>query len=107
MERIKSTHREVLAILDQNPDARDSDDVLYYYICRQKLLEKGYAVSHMIFSDVWLFLREYGIPPYETVRRTRQKIQQHHPELRANADVQAMREVKEEEYKNYARSINV
>ena len=104
MERIKSTQREVLAILDQNPDARDSDDVLYYYICMQKLLEKGYAVSHMNFSDVWLFLREYGIPPYETVRRARQKLQSKYPELRSSKDVEVLRSEEEAKYEAYARS---
>ena len=39
----------------------------------------------------------------ETVRRTRQKIQAAHPELAGIENVEAMRELREETFRNYAR----
>lgn len=38
-------------------------------------------------------------------RRTRQKLQQHHPELCGCDEVEAYRVVNEERFKNYARGI--
>lgn len=107
MGSIKGVAKEVKDILELYPDTRNGDDLLYYYVCRRKLLENGYGIAHMRFSDVWLFRKEYGLPPFETVRRTRQKIQSEIPELRAKADVEAMRMVKEEEYKAYAKGVGV
>ena len=106
MGYIRRVSEEVLDVLKLYPDTRNSDDLLYYYICRRKLLENGYGIANMHFADVWLFRKEFGIPPFETVRRTRQKIQQTIPELRGDTEVEAMRMVKEEEYRAYARGVN-
>lgn len=96
-----------MAVLESHPETRSSDDLLYYYICEKKLYEKGYGIVHMRFADVWLDRKEYGLPPFETVRRTRQKVQSQHPELRAAADVEAMRMALEDEYRDYARGVGV
>ena len=47
------------------------------------------------------------LPAFETVRRTRQKVQEHHEELRATDSVGAYREVLEEKYREYARRVIV
>ena len=107
MGEIRKVAKDVELFLAVDKKARNSDDYLYSLICQKKLMDQNIDANKIAFADVMKNRKTLGLPPYETVRRTRQKIQQHHPELRANADVQAMREVKEEEFKNYARSINV
>lgn len=107
MESIKGVAREVMAVLDLYPKTRDSDDLLYYHVCKDRLLRKGIVLDQLSFKTVILGRKEYGIPPYETVRRTRQKIQSEYPELRSAADVEAMRMVREEEFKTYARGVGV
>ena len=107
MGSIKGVAKEVKGVLERIPKARNSDDILYYYVCRRMLHEKGFNIDNLNFSSIFLRRKEYGIPPFETVRRSRQKIQSEIPELRANADVEAMREVLEEEYKAYARGVGV
>ncbi len=75
---ISRTHKLVKEILETDPKTRNSDDLLYLDI-----IERSCPLKTTIGS---LFRnREYlGIPPYETVRRTRQKIQAEHPELRGD-----------------------
>lgn len=48
-------------------------------------------------------MKEYNMPAFETVRRTRQKIQHDNPELSGCDDVEAKRMVNEEMFRDYAR----
>ena len=105
MGNIRKVAKDVKLILTVDEKARNSDDYLYSLICRMRLLDLGTDADSIAFVDVMKHRKALGLPPYETVRRARQKIQQHHPDLRANADVEVMREVKEEEFRNYARSV--
>ena len=105
MGRIREVTKDVKLILTVDEKARNSDDYLYSVICRMRLLYNNIDATRISFVDVMSRRKELNLPPYETVRRSRQKIQQHHPELRGNADVEAMRMVKEEEFRNYARSV--
>lgn len=42
--------------------------------------------------DVLVHAKEYGIPPFESVRRSRQRLQEKFPELRGSKEVEAGRE---------------
>lgn len=107
MNNIKGVAKDVKLILEANEKARNSDDYLYSVICQMRLQDKDIDANRIAFTDVMARRKELNLPPFETVRRTRQKIQQHHPNLRADADVEAMRMVREEEFKNYARGVEV
>lgn len=107
MGSIRRISKDVKSILACDKKARNSDDYLYFVICRAKLLERNIDPLKITFLDGIMRREELGLPPFETVRRTRQKIQEHLPGLRANAEVAAMREVKEEEYKAYAKGVEV
>ena len=76
--KAKDLTKIVKRVLQENQDARDSDFRLvcwvYYYI--------NPDVLGMPFSKVMWNHNELNIPPFETVRRTRQKLQHDHPELR-------------------------
>ena len=103
MSELKNVTKIVRSILEEDKQARNSDSVLYLKVLETIAEKKGlnlYAFSVPYFLDNMKF---YGFPPFESVRRTRQKIQQHYPELSADGRVAEMRLVKEEEYRDYAR----
>ena len=107
MESIKDVSRQVKEILTNDKASRNSDDRLYYLVCKEMLAKRGVDIYKITFASALLHRKEHCIPPYETVRRTRQKIQSEYPELRSAADVEAMRMVREEEFKTYARGVGV
>lgn len=84
-------------ILSDFPEARNSDAKLFLtYIVR-------YHNASPLISFEKAMLDE-SFPNYGTVERVRRKIQRLNPELRADADVEAAREIKEEEFREYARA---
>ena len=96
-----------MSFLACDEKARNSDDYLYSAICQTKLLEKGIDADKITFVDVMAIRNELGLPPLETVRRTRQRIQQLNPDQRGNDEVEAMRSVNEEIVKEYVRGVMV
>lgn len=107
MESIKDVSRQVKEILTNDKASRNSDDRLYYLVCKEMLAKRGVDIYKITFASALLHRKEHCIPPFETVRRTRQKVQRNFPELRGSADVEAMRAVKEEVFREYAKGVNV
>ena len=103
MGEIKTTHDLVFEILKTTPKARNSDNYLLYAVYATVGKRHGIDIDHMSVPQFFLHLKEYGFPSPKTVSRARQKIQATHPELTGNDDVEAMRTVREEEFRNYAR----
>ena len=103
MDNIRHTASLVKQALQKYPDARNSDEILYYYVCRKKLEEHNIDIVAINLKDALLLRKEYDLPHFETVRRTRQKIQATIPELAGNAKVNVMRAAKEELFREYAR----
>lgn len=89
----------VEGILKRDEYARNCDTYLYLQVCRKVNPE----VERKKFRDVLEHLTEYGLPPFESVRRSRQKLQASNPALRATERVESMRKELESEYKGYAR----
>lgn len=101
---LKTTTDFVKGILQRCPEARCSDNILYYYVCGIVGKEKGINIEMMSMPTFLLNAKELGFPQFESVRRTRQKLQAEFPELAANASVEAGRMLNEEVFKDYARS---
>lgn len=99
MDELKTTAHIVKSVLINHPAARNSDDMLYYFVCR----EINPQCVDAPFISVILSRKNYGIPGFETVRRTRQKIQAEFPELAATERIKAARKEKEAEYREFAR----
>ena len=98
MERLKHTTAIVKYILEIDEASRNNDNLLYYRVC--EYLNK--EVLGKSFGFVLLSMQSYKIPPFESVRRARQKVQETHPELSSTARIQALRLKQEEVYRSYA-----
>ena len=100
---LKNTTALVKAILEEDERARNSDSFLYLQVLIRLGEGKGLdRVLHYV-SIFLLHMKEYGYPPFETVRRSRQKLQRKFPELRANKEVTDQREDNEKVFREYAR----
>ena len=103
MKNIKNTSDLVKKILEEEPKARNSFSHLYYMIC----LKKNAKVLGMPFAQVIMNLKDLNLPPFESVRRSRQKIQATYPELAATDEVEGYRMVNEAIVRDYARQVKV
>lgn len=99
MDNIRNTAMVVKQILKAVPDTRNSDDLLYIQVC-SRMNEKALT---MPFCQVLGMRKKLGLPPFESVRRARQKIQATHPELAGRTEVEGRRKFNEEIVKEYAR----
>ena len=98
-KELKTTTDLVKHILETVPATRNSDTLLYYRVC-DVIDSKSLGLS---FGYVLLSMNELKLPGFETVRRSRQKIQQTHPELAGDSTVEAYRVMNEEVFREYAR----
>lgn len=103
MKNIKRTSDLVKEILEEYPDARNSDMLLYHHVC-YKLNIKTLG---MPFGQVIMNLKALNLPPFESVRRSRQRVQQLYPELAGSDEVEAERILNESVVKSYARAVNI
>ena len=103
MKIIRKTSDLVKTILEEEPKARNSFSHLYYMIC----LKKNPKVLGMTFAQVLMNMKDLKLPPFESVRRSRQKLQAEYPELAGSDEVEGFRTELEEKYKDYARAVNV
>ena len=99
---LKNTTALVKSILEQDKQCRNSDSFLYLKVLSVIGKQKGIDIDKMSIPYFLLNLHGAGFPGFETVRRTRQKLQQHHPELCACEVVEGFREEKEKEFRAYA-----
>lgn len=94
-KEFKQTRKIVKNILTDYPQTRNSDNALYI-----KVVEAlNPQVNNRPFASVFLNLSELGLPCFETVSRTRRKLQEEFPELQACDAVQDFRTEREEEFR--------
>lgn len=82
----QTTTELVYKILQNHPGARNSDNQLYYLVCSVVGKRNGVDIESMPMPRFFLHMKEFGMPNFETVRRTRQRIQAEHPELAGRGD---------------------
>ena len=94
----------VLEIMQTDTQARNSDHILYLRVLQRVTALTDSPVSPRSMSvDYFLKnIRDLGYPPFESVRRTRQKVQRDHPELKAVDKVKNSRSENEKEYRAYS-----
>lgn len=92
----------VKQILKQDERARNSDSFLYFRVLGVLALEKGIDMNRIPVPLFLLNMAEWGFPPFESVRRTRQKLQATFPELSADEAVEEFRAENETEFRAFA-----
>ena len=102
MNDLKNTTALVRSILEQDKQCRSSDSLLYLKVLTEVGKKRGVDIEKMSIPYFLLNLHGAGFPGFETVRRTRQKLQQHHPELAACERVEGFRAEREKEFRAYA-----
>lgn len=102
---LKRTTDIVKKLLIDKPECRNSDNILYYNVLKYVGQKNGVDIEKMSIPTFLLRMKDYGFPGFETVRRSRQKMQADFPELSATDEVEGYRNLKEQEYRNYAREV--
>ncbi len=99
MDSLKTIEGKVRAVLQENEDARNDDMVLYLALCNACLKDAG----AMPLAQIMTKHRELGLPSFESVGRTRRKLQERHPELLGSVRKQKIRAAGEKAYRKYAK----
>ena len=100
---LKNTTALVKSILEQDKQCRNSDSFLYLKVLSVTAKQKGIDLEKMTVPYFLLNLHGAGLPPFESVRRARQKIQEHNPHLAACKAVEGFRAENESAFREYAR----
>jgi hypothetical protein len=100
---LKNTKALVKHILEEDQKARNSDSYLYLKVIEHIADHKGFNLWELTVPYFLKYMTDYGFPPFESVRRTRQKLQAEYPELSANRKVAAQRAENEEAFRDFAR----
>ena len=100
---LKNTKTIVKTILEEDPRARNSDSHLYLKVIEHISEQLGYDIWNFKVPYFLEYMTVYGFPAFETVRRTRQKLQAEYPELSANRKVAAHRAENEAAFREFAR----
>lgn len=99
MKQLNGVKALVKNILEEDEQTRNSDSFLYF-----RMLERiDKAILTVPVHDFLLGMGALGIPPFESVRRARQKVQAECPWLAACDTVKEFRAENEEEYVDFAR----
>ena len=99
IRNLKTIEKKVRAVLEKNEDARNDDMVLYLALCNACLKDAG----AMPLAEIMTQHKYLGLPSFESVSRTRRKLQAQHPELAGSHPVQKMRATGEKAYRRYAK----
>lgn len=98
MSKLRRIEPIVRQVLEENEAAR-KDDFLLVAEVYSKLVPES---ANMPFGVVMLGHKSLNLPYFETIRRTRQKLQASNEELRPSQEVQDARYNETKEYIDYA-----
>ena len=99
MRYLKTIERKVRTILAKNEDARNDDMVLYLVLCNACLKDAG----ALPLAEIMTQYKYLGLPSFESVSRTRRKLQARYPELAGSRPVRKKRSPGEHDYRRYAK----
>lgn len=103
MDELTSTSSLVMFFLINDKYSRNSDNYLFYLVVKEILERKEIDVDEIGFKELFLSLKEYGLPQFETVGRIRRKLQQDHPELSGCENVEMQRLLSQEAFNEFVR----
>lgn len=103
MQDLKTTKALVTVILEQDEKARNSDSHLYFRVINTIAAKRNIDLTNIPVIDFLLNLNQSPFPPFESVRRSRQKVQHECPWLAASPEVEEFRAENEHEFREFAR----
>lgn len=92
----------VRAVMICDFETRNNNDRLVMAVYQQYAFEMGINLDDKSFHSVMLHRKEWRFPSYESITRARRKLQEQDESLRSDDNIQAMRELREEEYREWA-----
>lgn len=99
METLNKMKDRVTYLLERHPELRDDDWLL---ICA--VYNTYYGVEHGdSFIDVMIGHDELGLPSFETIRRTRQKVQEERMDLESSRHKKRDRQMAFDDYYRFAK----
>lgn len=99
MKELKTIESVVRAALEKHEETRDDDMLLYLKVCNAFKRNVDMAT----FSEVMTRYKFLGLPNFESVGRTRRKLQANNPDLMGTARIQQLRAKREQTFKKYAK----
>lgn len=99
MRNLKTIEGKVKSILEKDEEARNDDMTLYLKVCNACLKGTG----AMPLAEIMTQHKYLGLPSFESVSRTRRKLQAKYPELTGNHQAQRLRATGEKAYRKYAK----
>lgn len=102
MDELNNTSALVMNFLINDKHSRNSDNYLFYLVAKKILGSKGIDIDTIGFKYLFLQLKEYGLPQFETVGRIRRKLQHDHPELSGSESVTIQRSINQEVFREFA-----
>lgn len=96
---LKTIKEKVIELLENNLLLRGDDDLLYCEVCKQIKPD----ILNMSVCEFFLFRKKYGLPSFESVRRSRQKAQEENPALKPCEVIQKGREKQREKFYDFSR----
>ena len=102
--KLKNTKALVKSILETDQRARNSDNYLYLRVLNTISAMNGADYADIPVAEFLMNMDRLNVPPFESVRRSRQKVQEEFPHLAACDEVQGFRAENEREYRAFAIS---
>ncbi len=92
----------VFETLKQGEVFRENDDKLYLAICVKVFSYNDRCLTTMTVGEFFTNRKRLGLPSFESVRRSRQKVMEEHPELKPCEKVLEARKKQEEKFYKFA-----
>lgn len=104
MDKLMTTAKLVKAILKTDVKARNSDSYLYLKVIQHEALQRGIDLQGVSIETFLLKMKAWNFSAFETVRRTRQKVQREFPELSGNEDTLQARKAREKACRGFSQT---
>ena len=92
----------VRSALSTDEQTRNCNERLIVAVYGIILADKGAVLQGKDFINVMLNRKQLGLPSFESVTRVRRMVQAEDPSLKSDDNIQAMREIREVEFKEWA-----
>lgn len=98
MSTLQKMKPEVEYLLERYPKLRDDDFLLIGAVYHNHGVESSHGFLYVMKQH-----DSMGLPSFETIRRTRQKVQEERPDLRSSKAKEKERQISYEEFYEFAK----